>query len=101
MLPFFQEVGVWIQCLLWPVVARGRVLRECGATSLSRGGNRLMAFHDQVAQGAVDPSLIALSLFLEPSQHVGVDTQGDGFLDRAVELSELGREVARQSFSIR
>ena len=62
-------------------------------------GNSLLGFfplllHDS-SQRLIDPRLVAAPRFLEPVQHVRVQTQRDRLLDRPVPCSNLGAYIAR------
>src|SRR5438445_7185193 len=62
---------------------------------LKLNGYCLFPGFNECPQRPVDPRLVAVSFFLEPGQHIRVQTKCDRFLQRLIELRQVVTEIMR------
>ncbi len=62
---------------------------------LKLNGYCLFPGFNKCPQRPVDPRLVAVSFFLEPGQHIRVQTKCDRFLQRLIELRQVVTEIMR------
>src|SRR5579863_3850469 len=62
---------------------------------LIRGRSSVLGFQHDVPQRPIDSRLVAGPLLLEPGQHISVDAQRHGLLDRPVQTADLRYQIMR------
>ena len=62
---------------------------------LIRGRFSVLGFQHDFPQRLIDSRLVAGPVLLEPGQHVGVNAECDGLLDRPVQTADLRNQIMR------